>query len=458
VKSSIAIAGASGFVGKALALALRENYTVIGLSRRIPLNPPSLGPEIWRSCDLFSLIEAEKALKGVDHAFYLVHSMMPSARLIQGRFEDLDLIAADNFARAAKMNGVKRIYYLGGLLPPHVAPEALSRHLRSRWEVEQTLAAHGTPVTALRAGMVVGTEGSSFQMLVRLVRRLPIMICPHWTESLTQPIDIDDIVRLLQFCLENEEKTAGQTFDVGSPDVLTYRGMIQETSAFFGKKKLLLKFPWFTPGLSRLWVSVVTGAPKALVLPLVESLHYDMVAGDRRLQKLAGVEGLTFHESLVKALSKPSPHSFPMASKIQAGSSVRSVQRLSLPLKYDAWWAAEEYVRWLPQAFPFFIKVTTENPGRCHFSFPFLKKPLLILDFAPERSTPHRALFYIRGGLLVREPSRGRFEFRELWDRRALLACIHEFRPRLPWIIYTFTQAILHRWVMASFGRHLRRL
>ena len=163
-RKTIVIAGATGFVGRALAPALAPTARVIGLSRGAR-TPDSVYAE-WRACDLFSLLDAEHALEGADVAFYLVHSMMPSAHLTQGHFRDLDLVCADNFARAAKSRGVRQIIYLGGLVPEG---GALSPHLESRLEVERALGAYGVPVTSLRAGLVIGAGGSSFAMLQRAV-------------------------------------------------------------------------------------------------------------------------------------------------------------------------------------------------------------------------------------------------------------------------------------------------
>ncbi|MEZ4750454.1 MAG: NAD-dependent epimerase/dehydratase family protein [Bdellovibrionota bacterium] len=235
----IAIAGASGFVGRALAESLSREAFVIGLSRNAPSRPGE-GCKEWRKADFLSLLEAEKALEGVETAFYLIHSMMPSAHLTQGRFQDFDLIAADNFARSAKANGVKQIIYLGGLIPEN---EELSAHLSSRLEVGEALAAYGTPVTTLRAGMVIGRDGSSFVMVRRLVERLPVMLCPHWTRVKTQPIALRDIVGLLRFCAGNE-KTFGESYDVGGPDVLTYEEMMREIGEAIGRHPILFRSPF----------------------------------------------------------------------------------------------------------------------------------------------------------------------------------------------------------------------
>ena len=156
---TVAIAGASGFVGTALRQALAYDMNLVGLTRspNRAARRDDGDPTRWRHCDLYSLREVERGLEGADLAIYLVHSMLPSSRLTQGTFADLDLILADNFARAAARNGVRQIVYLSGLLPEDT--DDLSHHLRSRWEVERALASHGVPVTTLRTGLVVGKGG-----------------------------------------------------------------------------------------------------------------------------------------------------------------------------------------------------------------------------------------------------------------------------------------------------------
>ena len=204
-RDSLVIAGATGFVGQAVArkLASRaERLDLVGLTRG---RREAVGD--WDrlvSCDLFSLKDVERALVGARFALYLVHSMLPSARLVQGRFSDLDLICADNFGRAAAKAGVEQIVYLGGLIPELPAGE-LSDHLSSRLEVEAALGAHGVPVTTLRAGMVIGPGGSSFEILTRLVRRLPAMVLPKWSERICQAIDLETVAALLDYAVGRTE-------------------------------------------------------------------------------------------------------------------------------------------------------------------------------------------------------------------------------------------------------------
>jgi uncharacterized protein YbjT (DUF2867 family) len=450
----IAVAGATGFVGRRLLPRLAEKHAVIGLGRRTaataaPGDPTGIR---WRRCDLFSLRETEQALEGVDAAVYLVHSMQPSARLTQARFEDVDLLLADNFGRAAASQGVRRIVYLGGLVPDEAG--GLSTHLASRLEVEDALGAHGVPVTAVRAGLVVGPGGSSLHILTRLVGRLPVMICPSWTANPSQPIALDDVVTILAHCVDDDE-TLGRVCEVGGPDVLTYRQMMRETARVLHRRRLLLPVPVFSPGLSRLWVSLVTGSPKALVAPLIQSLRHPMVARDRWLQQRMGLAGERFAPALERALA---------AEGLLKEPTARSIQRLPLPADRDAAWVAREYLSWLPHFLRPALRVQRDGPV-CNLGLRGRRRPLMQLRYEPGRSSSSRALLRVTGGDLAAPGDQSdealrppRLEFRTTPDGAHVLAAVQDFRPRLPWWIYVWTQARLHAFVMWGFGRHLRRL
>lgn len=453
-RPSVVVAGANGFVGRALLPALQAEWHVIALSRGRTPGLDEAGVE-WRRCDLYSLLEAEGALAGAEVAVYLVHSMLPSARLTQASFEDTDLILADNFARAAAEAGVKQIIYLGGLIPS--GPE-LSRHLESRLEVERALGAYGVPVTALRAGMVIGAGGSSLDMLLTLVRRLPVMITPKWTRSSTQCVALDDVVGLIAFAAGNPE-TYGRHFDVGAPEVTSYRELMAITAQVLGKRRPMFSVPLFSPGLSKLWVSLITGQPMALVYPLIDSLQHDMVAQELTLQAMAGRPAKPLREALAEAIAQEAarPKQRRSRQKPEAERDVRSIQRLTDPGLGDAEWVTHEYLRWLPIFLHPIIRVTYEG-DQVRFMVP-RDICLLELTYARERSTPDRALLYITGGrLAVVGEGRGRLEFRQLPDRGVYLVAIHDFTPRLPWWLYTLTQAKAHLVVMHAFGRHLKRL
>ncbi|KJS11912.1 MAG: hypothetical protein VR67_12170 [Peptococcaceae bacterium BRH_c8a] len=463
----VAIAGATGFVGRALMHELQSWYRVIALTR-LPVKEPQnrswtddTGIE-WRECDLFSLIDAEKALEGVNYAFYLVHSMMPSARLTQGKFQDMDLILADNFARAAAKAGVKQIIYLGGLVPD---TENLSLHLRSRLEVEETLGSHGVPVTALRAGLIIGAGGSTFRILIRLAQGYRFMIFPRWMMSLTHPIALPDVLSILHYCMGNP-KTYNESYDIGGPDVMTYKELIINVARVLNRKCYITVIPYFPPWLASILLGSFTGSPLALVKPLVESLKHPMVATNLRLQQEMKLPGLRFADAVKLAVSPKEPQGKieppkPAAKSANNVISVRSVQRLTLPPGRDADWVAIYYSRWIPGLFlGTMIRVKLDQNG-CYFYVRFLSQSLLDLTFSHARSSKDRPLYYITGGLLARLnqlPHRGRLEFREVLNNRYVLVAIHDYVPTIPWFFYNATQALLHVWVMGKYGKHLERL
>lgn len=459
----IAIAGAGGFVGSALGRALSGRGTLVALTRGPSRAAPAGSPYAeLRSCDLYSLLQAERALEGARTAVYLVHSMMPSARLTQGSFRDMDLLCADNFGRAARKASVEQIVYLGGIIPgAEAAAGRLSPHLASRLEVERALASHGVPVTTLRAGLVIGGGGSSFVMMLRLVQRLPAMLLPRWARTRTQPVALADVVALLASVI-GDRAAFGETYDVGGPDVMSYREMLERTARVLGLRRRLIDVPFGSPGLSRLWVSLITGAPRELVAPLVESLRSPMVARDRRLQERLGLPGLPFEAAVRAALEqerarpvRAQPAAYRGGAAGPRKSDVRSVQRLPLPRGHDAAWVARAYLDFLPRLLRSVLRVEVSEERVARFFVPLLRRPLLELTHAPERSTPDRQLFYITGGVLTVASARGRLEFREAAGGHAL-AAIHAYEPRLPWFVYRLSQALVHRWVMWRFALRLR--
>ncbi len=465
-RAKIVIAGASGFVGKALIGALSGDFQITALSR-------SAGGEhdgvAWRSCDLFSLLQVERAVAGADYAVYLVHSMLP-ARLTQATFRDMDFILADNFARACAKSGVKQILYLGGLIPEE---RPLSDHLESRLEVERILAARGLPVTVLRAGVVLGVGGSSFQIVLKLIHRLPIMVCPSWTRSLTQPVALSDIVAYFRYCIGRAE-VFGKTYEVGTPEVMSYLDMMKRTAELMGKPRMILPVPYFSPALSAWWLHWVTGAHIELVRPLVDSLKHSLVVRKHELRELSGLPATGFDQAIRCALDPKacSPSNNPETRKHitrrdyhtdQAGYVV-SIQRLALPVGKDALWVAHEYARWLPLQMRWCIRAEVDASLNVRFVVAGVEKSLLELSFSHGRSTPDRPLYYITGGLLHgrgrpedgRAPAR--LEFRQSPVGQEVFAAVLDFRPCLPWVIYRWTQAVVHLLVMRAFGWHLKRL
>ena len=452
IPSKIAVAGASGFVGSQLIPKLLESFPnsqIIAITRSQLVNP---SPRFeTRQADLFSLLQTERALGEVDVAVYLVHSMLRQSALSQGGFQDFDFIVADNFARSAKLNGVKKIIYLSGIIPPG---EELSGHLKSRLEVERTLSSYGTQVISLRAGIVIGPGGSSFTMVEKLVDKLPMMLCPQWTQSECQPVDIEDITDSIVECIQMPSQET-EYFDVGCEEKVTYLGLMKEVARQKNKKRWFFTVPAFSPKLSVLWVSLVTGAPGKLVRPLVQSLKHAMLLDP---EHSLGRDFISLPDSITKAIreDKKKTVSRPQAfrAKGEGERQVRSVQRLHLPKSKNARWVAECYMDWLPRFFHIIQVKKRESTVR----FQFLGKSLLTLRYAPDRSDDHRSLFFIDGGLLVKRRKNARFEFRETRDGNFVIAAIHNFSPSLPWWVYRLTQALLHVWVMNRFASYLKRI
>nr|WP_318540113.1 NAD(P)H-binding protein [Terribacillus saccharophilus] len=457
----VALTGASGYIGSHLLDKLKERFDIIALSRSGDKRE-NTEQVTWRSCDLFSQIDTEKGLQGADIAVYLVHSMSPSAKLTQARFEDMDVILADNFAQAAKKNGVKQIVYLSGIIPPE---EKLSRHLRSRLEVEKILGSYGVPVTTVRAGLIVGPKGSSFPIAEKLVKRLPVMVLPSWTRTKTHPIALADVLTALQKSVGNKD-VADKAIDVGGPEVMTYKEMLEHLAGVMGKKLRSFNVPFPTVKLSRLWVKLISGMPKETVYPLIESLSHPMVAKQSHYVEGISNGKISFDEAAKAAMeeeqkSKDSKHSKkPSLPSLPPRQDVRSVQRMPLPSGKDADWAARHYMSWVADSLRPVVRTEVDENLNCKIYLTFMQKPLLILSYAKERSTEHRALYYITGGLFanVKDTQNGRIEFRQIPGKEEMIVAIHEYLPSLPWFVYKYTQAPIHMLVMFLYRKHLERL
>lgn len=458
-KLVVAVAGASGYIGDNLLRKLKGKAKVIGLSRNGDQRQNTEDVE-WRSCDLFSMKDAEKSLAGADIAVYLVHSMLKSAKLAQGTFEDMDVILADNFAQAAKKQGIKQIVYLGGIIPDGDEAD-LSRHLKSRLEVERILRAYGTPVTALRAGLIVGPKGSSFPILSKLVRRLPIMVLPKWTRSDTQPVALDDVMKSLSSLILDYEP-AQRSIDIGGPEVMSYKSMMEKTAEVAGKTSRMVDVPFFTLSLSRLWLRLVTQTPKEIVYPLVESLKHSMVVNPKHYMEGISDGKIPFVQAAREALeAEMKEKEEPARKKIRGPlkQDVRSVQRVELPATWSADETARYYVKWLSTFLNPWVKTEVDDQLNCKIGF-LGDRTLLELSYSADRSSKDRSLYYITDGLLMDPESneRGRMEFRKIPGSNEVIIAIHDYLPSVPWFVYYITQAYMHAFVMANFRRHMHKL
>ena len=450
MRQKIVLAGATGFIGRWIIEVFQNDFQIIALSRKKVKNNPNQNI-LWKEVDLYSMSSTELALEGADIAIYLVHSMLPSTRLNQGKFEDTDLLLADNFSRAAQKNNLKQIIYIGGILPKD--KHKISNHLLSRYEVEKTLGSRDTPLTAIRAGIIIGPGGSSFKIVKNLVKNLPVMACPQWTKSKNQPIDVFDILSLLKQCMGNP-KTYSKNIEIGGDQVMSYMDLLRMTSKQMNKKRWIFSIPFFTVGLSKWWVSIFTGTNIDFVSPLVESLKHRMTPNSD-YSRLYNIQFTPIEKSIKRALNEKPPSLPSFYYSNTEKNTVRSVQRILNPKKQNAQWVAKYYPVWLSKKFAGIINPVFDGS---FLRFNLLGINLLELKLIEDRSTPNRQLFYITGGVLTKRKDLGWLEFRSILKNEYIITAIHEYVPKLPWMIYTLTQAKMHLYVMKRFEKELKSL
>ncbi|RFU22669.1 NAD(P)H-binding protein [Geodermatophilus marinus] len=288
----VLVTGASGFVGGRLASALVEKGHEVRAMTRHPDRYGGAGKPV--AGDVGDEDSLRAALTDVDAAYYLVHS------LGDPDFERKDAAAARAFARAAAGTGVGRIVYLGGLGKDD---DSLSPHLRSRRQVERLLGETGVPVTALRAGIVVGHGGVSWEMTRQLVAHLPVMITPRWVHTRTQPIAIADMVRYLVGVLETPG-TEGRVFEVGGAEVLEYLEMLTRVAEIQGRHMFVLPVPLLSPQLSSRWLSLVTDVDVKTGRSLVDSMTNEVVVHDPAIRDVVPFEPMGYDEMVLAALAE----------------------------------------------------------------------------------------------------------------------------------------------------------
>jgi uncharacterized protein YbjT (DUF2867 family) len=284
----VTVFGATGVVGRAL-VPLLSGHELTAVSRA-PRDEPGAR---WVVADAATGEGVDEALAGADVAYYLVHS------LGSRDFEEQDRAAAETVAQAAEAAGVRQIVYLGGLGADD--PDA-SPHLRSRRETGERLASGAVPVTTLRAAMIVGKGSAAFETILGLVKRLPVMVTPTWVSTPTQPIALDDVAAYLAGVC-GKDGAMGAGFDVGGPEVMTYRQMIERIARLLGRKPTIVEVPVLTPYLSALWLNLVTPVNASVARPLVEGLRNPTIAREERIRELVPLELTSFDEAARRALA-----------------------------------------------------------------------------------------------------------------------------------------------------------
>jgi uncharacterized protein YbjT (DUF2867 family) len=291
----VLVTGATGFVGSRLVPVLvAAGHDVRALVRDADRYDAPDGVTVFEG-DLLERGSFDGALDGVEAAYYLVHSMQAGEN-----FEERDRTAARNFADAASAAGLDRVVYLGGL---GEEGEDLSRHLESRREVENVLAAGEYALTTLRAAIIIGHGSASFDMVRQLASRLPLMVTPRWVQNDCQPIAIDDVLSYLVGVLEKAE-TAGQTYEIGGPDVLTYGEILKSTADIMGRiSPLIVPVPVLTPRLSSYWVGLMTDVDSGVARPLIDGLKNPVVVTDDSIRDHLDFELTPFETAVERALA-----------------------------------------------------------------------------------------------------------------------------------------------------------
>jgi uncharacterized protein YbjT (DUF2867 family) len=295
----ILLTGATGYIGRRLLPALLENgHQVICCVRAGNRFLEEFSHANLRTVevDFLKPEDVSNLPTDIDAAYFLVHAMNASTR----NFENLEKCIAINFVQYINNSSAKQVIYLSGLVP---SKGELSSHLRSRWEVEKILSLSRVPATILRAGIVVGSGSASFEIIRDLAEKLPVMIAPGWLNNRCQPIAIRNVIQYLIATLGNEQ-CYGKTFDIGGPEILTYKEMILGYARVRKLKRRIITLPWMTPKLSSYWLFFITTTSYKLASTLVESMKADLICKNNDLEVLLGIESIPYDQAIVMAFAK----------------------------------------------------------------------------------------------------------------------------------------------------------
>ncbi len=298
----ILLTGATGYIGKRiLPVLLSEGHEVTCLVRdRRRLDISDFGENLIHKVnvvegDFTREISLKNLPEQVDVAFYLIHSMNSTS----GDFKQLEQKAAKNFSQYIRNTSAKQIIYLGGI----ANDDQLSKHLESRQQVEKNLEDSGIPLTVLRAAIIIGSGSASFEIIRDLVEKLPALIAPKWLKSRCQPIAISNVKEYLIGVIGNP-KTYGQTYDIGGPDILTYKEMLLQYSEVRKLKRWVITLPVLTPRLSSLWLYFVTSTSYPLARNLVDSIINEVICRENRIREILPLKLYSYKESVERAFSR----------------------------------------------------------------------------------------------------------------------------------------------------------
>ncbi|MBK6725546.1 MAG: SDR family oxidoreductase [Acidobacteria bacterium] len=315
----VLLTGANGYIGKRLLpTLLDQGHEVICCVRdagRFPTGGIYDHPGVSvLEIDFLEEPQFEDRLRDIEAAYYLIHSMSDSS----SDFQEMEQRAATNFVRLVDQTTARQIIYLGGI----TNDDKLSKHLASRKKVDEILRTSRVPVTSLKAGIIVGSGSSSFEIMRDLVEKLPVMIAPKWLNTRTQPIAIRNVLECLSGVLCREE-TFGRSYDIGGPDVLTYKEMLLTFAEVRGLKRYILTVPVMSPRISSYWLYFVTSTSFKLAVNLVKSMKVEVVAQNNDLTEMLGIEPINYRQAVKLAFQKIGQNSVPSSWKDSLSSSYK---------------------------------------------------------------------------------------------------------------------------------------
>lgn len=294
----VLLTGANGYIGKRLLLALTEEghevHCTVRDKRRFRLSERFQNKHlihIWE-CDLLDDTACFNLPTKIDVAFYLVHSMSSNSN----KFNELEQKMANNFKEYINTTDAQQIIYLSGI----VNDTELSKHLQSRFNTENILKESNVPVTILRAAIIIGSGSASFEIIRDLVEKLPIMIAPKWLNTRCQPISIRDTLNYLQGVMLQPE-AYNRSFDIGGPDILTYKEMLLQFGEVRGLKRLIFTVPVFSPRLSSYWLYFVTSTSYKLAVSLVDSMRNEVIVQNHDIDQIVSTEKVGYKKAVALA-------------------------------------------------------------------------------------------------------------------------------------------------------------
>jgi uncharacterized protein YbjT (DUF2867 family) len=303
MKARILLTGATGYIGKRLLPVLVEQghevFCMVRDKNRFVLNKNLEGQVSVLEADLLDEESLKQLPTDFDVAYYLVHSMTNSKE----SFYELEERAAQNFVRFIDHTSCQQIIYLGGISTNKI----LSKHLESRQHVEEILGTSRASLTSLGAGIIVGSGSASFEIIRDIVEKLPVMVAPRWLKTRSQPIAIRDAIKYLTGIMLNK-KCYNQHFDIGGPEILTYKQMLLQYAEVRGYKRFIFTVPVLTPKLSAYWLNLVSSTPYNLAFTLVSSMSTEVISTDNRLQKMLGIEPTDYRTAILRAFDKIEQH------------------------------------------------------------------------------------------------------------------------------------------------------